>query len=100
VAAAIVKPFVSEANHWMIQQHGIFQGYYFFHHLGLDRNMRDQFAGHEHYARTEEFCALYDGPAFNPSGETLPLEHFEPMVRRVFATPKHSIYRSVVSAAE
>ena len=100
VAAAIVKPFVSEANHWMIQQHGIFQGYYFFHHLGLDRNLRDQFKGHEHYGRTEEFCALYDGPAFNPKGETLPLEHFEPMVRRVFATPKNTIYRSVLSAAE
>ncbi|HWA12105.1 MAG TPA: HD domain-containing protein, partial [Burkholderiales bacterium] len=30
VSAAIVKPFVSEANHWMVEKHGIFQGYYFF----------------------------------------------------------------------
>ena len=94
VAAAILKPFVSEANLWMVQQHGIFQGYFFFHHLGLDRNMRDQFKGHEHYTRTEEFCALYDGPAFNPTGETLPISEFEPMVRRVFETPKNTIYRA------
>ena len=38
IAAAILKPFVSEENHWIVAEHGIFQGYYFFHHLGLDRD--------------------------------------------------------------
>ena len=52
IAAAIVKPFVAEANHWMVEQHAIFQGYYFFHHLGLDRDLRDQFAGHPYYDLT------------------------------------------------
>ncbi len=99
VAAAILKPFVSEANHWMVQHHGIFQGYYFFHHLGLNRNLRDQFAGQPHYARTEEFCALYDNPAFDPKGETLPMSEFEPMVRRVFAKPKNSIYMPALATA-
>src|ERR1700740_1157951 len=42
LGATILKPFISEANHWMMAQHGIFQGYYFFHHLGLDREMREQ----------------------------------------------------------
>ncbi|MBU6501755.1 MAG: phosphohydrolase [Burkholderiales bacterium] len=98
IAAAILKPFVSEANLWMVQHHGIFQGYYFFHHLGLDRNLRDQFAGHAHYARTEEFCALYDNPAFDPKGETLPMSEFEPMVRRVFARPRNSIYMAALAA--
>jgi len=99
IAAAILKPFVSEANLWMVQNHGIFQGYYFFHHLGLNRNLRDQFAGHPHYARTEEFCALYDNPAFDPKGETLPMSEFEPMVRRVFAKPKNSIYMPALANA-
>jgi len=94
IAAAIVKPFVSEANHWMVQHHGIFQGHYFFHHIGMDRNMRDQFRGHPHYERTEEFCAKYDGPAFDSSAETLPLSFFEPMLRRVLAAPKNTIYRA------
>jgi predicted HD phosphohydrolase len=92
IAAAIVKPFVGEANHWMVQHHGIFQGHYFFHHLGLDRDMRDRFKDHPHYARTEEFCALYDNPAFDPQGETLPIEEFLPLLRRVMAQPKQSIY--------
>jgi predicted HD phosphohydrolase len=96
VAAAILKPFVSEANLWMVQNHGIFQGYNFFHHIGLDRNMRDMFKGHEHYDRTAEFIELYDNPAFDPKGETLPLSEFEPMVRRLMAAPKHSVYKAAI----
>ena len=62
VAAAILKPFVSEQNHWMVEKHAIFQGYYFFHHLGLDRNMREQFRDHPWYACTEEFCRAVRRP--------------------------------------
>ncbi len=98
-AAAILKPFVSEANHWMVEPHGIFQGYYFFHHVGLDRNMREQYRSSPHYVQTAEFCAKYDAPAFDPAYETLPLEHFEPMVRNVFAKPKRSIYLRTPSGA-
>ena len=97
IAAAILKPFVSEENLWMVQNHGIFQGYYFFHHIGLDRNLRDQFRGHAHYERTAEFCALYDNPAFDAKAETLPMSEFEPMVRRVFAQPKNSIYKAATT---
>ena len=86
VAAAIVKPFVSEANHWMVAHHGIFQGYYFWHHIGLDRNARDAYADSPHYAHTEEFCALYDQTAFDPSYDSHPLEHYEPLIRD-FLTP-------------
>ena len=93
-AAAILKPFVSEQNHWMVEHHAIFQGYYFFHYLGLDRNMREQFRGHPHFERTERFIDLYDGPAFDPAMECYPLEMFEPMVRRVFLSPQNSIYRN------
>jgi predicted HD phosphohydrolase len=89
---------VSEANLWMVQHHGIFQGYYFFHHLGMNRDLREQFRGHEHFARTEEFCALYDNPAFDAKAPTLPIAEFEPMLRRVFAQPKNSIYKAAVAA--
>ncbi len=99
IAAAILKPFVSDANHWMVEHHGIFQGYYFFHHLGLDRNLRDQFAGHDHYDHTAAFCAEYDQPAFDPTYDTLPLEHFEPAVRQLLSTPRKSIYRAELADA-
>ena len=94
VGAAILKPFVSADNFWMVEKHGMFQGYFFFHYLGLDRNMREQFRGHPAFELTAEFCEKYDGPAFDPNGETLPLEFFEPMMRRVFAVPKNTIYKT------
>ena len=92
IAAAILKPFVSEQNLWMVEKHNIFQGYYFFHHLGMNRDMREMFRDHPHFGYTEEFCAKYDGPAFNEQVETKPLAFFEPMLRRVLAAPKKSIY--------
>jgi predicted HD phosphohydrolase len=93
IGAAILKPFVSEQNHWMVEKHGIFQGYYFFHHLGMNRDLRESFRGHPSFEYTAEFCAKYDGPAFDPAGEALPLSFFEPMLRRVLATPRRSIYQ-------
>lgn len=98
IAAAILRPFVSEENHWMVEKHGVFQGYYFFHHIGMDRDMREQFRGHPWFARTAEFCALYDGPAFDSNAETLPVSFFEPMVRRVFAEPRNSIYVAAIDS--
>ncbi len=100
IAAAILKPFVSEANHWMVAHHGIFQGYYFFHHLGLNRNMREAFRDSPHFAQTAEFCAKYDGPSFNRNAETLPLSHFEPMVRRVLGQPSNSMYLAAMETGE
>ena len=94
IGAAIVKPFVSEGYHWMVEKHGIFQGYYFFHYIGLDRNQRDQFAGHPYYDLCAEFCAEYDQPAFDPTYQTMALEEFEPLLRTLFSSPKNTIYRT------
>ncbi len=96
VAAVLVEPFVSEENHWMIKHHAIFQGYYFFHYLGLDRHLRDQFKQHPFYQRTLEFVEKYDSPAFDPKGETQPLSFFEPMLRNVFAEPRKSLYKAAM----
>ncbi len=99
IAAAILKPFVSEPNHWMVQNHGIFQGHYFFHHIGLDRDMRENFRDHPHFERTAEFCELYDNPAFDPKAETLPIEEFMPLLKRVMGQPKQSIYKAALQPA-
>jgi predicted HD phosphohydrolase len=95
VAAAILKPFISEENLWMIEHHGIFQGHNFFHHIGMERDMREQFKDHPCYARTVEFIDKYDSPAFDPDTETYSLSIFEPMLRRVIAAPKRSLYKSI-----
>jgi predicted HD phosphohydrolase len=92
IAAAILKPFIDEKMHWIVQHHGIFQGYYFFHYIGLDSDMLEQFRGHPHFEDTARFCELYDQTAFDRDYDTAPLEFFEPMVRNVFAAPKRSVY--------
>ena len=92
IAAAILYPFVNEANHWMVKHHGIFQGYNFFHHLGMDRNMRDQYKGSPYFDQTAEFIAKYDDVAFDASKPTLSLDIFEPMVRQVLSQPINTIY--------
>lgn len=96
IAAAILKPFVSEQNLWMVEKHGIFQGYYFFHHLGLDRHLRDQFQDHPCFAHTARFCEKYDNIAFNPTLEFYPLDFFEPLLRRLMEKPKRSIYKEAL----
>ena len=99
VAAAILKPFVDEKLHWIAEHHGIFQGYYFFHYVGMNRDMREAFRGHENFEDTARFCELYDQAAFDPAYDSAPLDFFEPMVRRVFAKPVNSIYKIATEAA-
>lgn len=95
IGAAILRPFVEEKLHWMCQHHGIFQGHYYFHHIGLDRDLREKLRGHPHFEDTERFCALYDQAAFDPAYDTAPLDLFEPMVRRLFTAPVNSILAGV-----
>lgn len=92
VAAAIVKPFVDERTHWICQNHGAFQGYYYFHFLGMDRDLREKFRGNPHFEACAEFCEKYDQNSFDPAYDTLPLEAFEPALRKLFAAPKKSLY--------
>lgn len=92
IAAAILKPFVSEELHWIAEKHGIFQGHYYFHHLGMDREAREAYRGHPHFQACAEFCEKYDQSAFDPDYESLPLSFFEPMVMKQLERPRQSLY--------
>ena len=96
VAAAIIKPFVTEEIHWICQNHGAFQGYYYFHHLGMDQNIREKFRDSPHFDACAEFCEKYDQSAFDPDYESEDLEFFEPMVRRVMEKPLATMYKVAV----
>jgi predicted HD phosphohydrolase len=87
LAAAILQPYLSADNHWLVQHHGIFQGYYFWHHSGGDRFARERYRGHPMFERTAEFCEKWDQRSFDPSYDTLPFDAFEPMMRRLLARP-------------
>lgn len=85
VVAAILKPFISEANHWMLAHHGLFQTYFYGEHLGLDPNARDAYKDHPHYQRTVDFTSRWDEVSFDPDYPSEPMATFEPMVRRVLS---------------
>ena len=87
VAASILRPYISEKNYWILLHHGLFQGYYYFHHISKDRNIREQFKDHQYFQSCVDFCHKWDQTSFDPDYDTLPLEHFEPMVRRVLNEP-------------
>ena len=88
LAAAMLRPYVSDENHWVIAHHGIFQGYYYFHHYDRDRHRRDRFKDNPYYEPCVRFCERWDQCAFDPDYDTLPLATFEPMVRRLFTEPR------------
>ena len=89
-AAAVLKPYVSEKTHWIIEKHGEFQMYYYVHHLGGNRNQRDKYKGHKYYKDTVDFCENWDQKSFDPNFKSLPLKEFEPMVKKIFSRKPYS----------
>jgi predicted HD phosphohydrolase len=89
VAAAILRPYVREEVTWIVQQHGIFQSYYYAHHYGGNRNGRDRFQGHPWYEACARFCERWDQASFDPAYPTEPLATFEPLVREIFTRKAH-----------
>lgn len=85
IAAQMLRPYVTPSTYWIVEHHGIFQGYYFWHYLGKDRNAREEFRDHPYFQQTVEFCHKWDQASFDPAYDTMPLSAFEPMVRRIFA---------------
>mgnify|MGYP006234346419 FL=1 len=90
-AAAILKPYVSERTHWIVEKHGEFQMYYYAHHLGGDKNKRDKYKGHKYYQATIDFCEKYDQNSFDPNYKSLPLDFFKPMVKKIFSRKPYSL---------
>lgn len=84
IAAGIVKPVVSEKNYFMTKHHGIFQGYYFWDYIGLNKNARDAYRDSPYFDYTAEFCELYDSVAFDPEYKSFDLAHYEPLIRDAF----------------
>ena len=86
-AAALLAPYVDEEVHWVVKHHGIFQGYYYFHHLGGDRNARDRYQASPHFDACVGFCAEYDQNCFDPAYPTMAMDDFVPMLDEVFTRP-------------
>ncbi len=89
-AAAVLKPYVSKKTHWIIEKHGIFQMYYYAHHLGGNKNARDKFKNHKYYQDTVDFCEKWDQKSFDPNYNSLTLDDFRPYVKKIFSRTPYS----------
>ena len=90
-AASILKPYVSEKTHWIIEKHGEFQMYYYAHHLGKNKNQRDKYKNHPYYQDAINFCEKWDQASFDPDYKNMTLEEFTPMVKKIFSREPYSL---------
>jgi predicted HD phosphohydrolase len=89
IAAGIIRPYVRPEVTWIVEQHGLFQAYYYAHHYDRDRNAREKFRGHPWYQACKDFCANWDQSSFDPDYPSEPLSTFEPRMREIFSRPAH-----------
>jgi predicted HD phosphohydrolase len=89
IAAGILRPYVRPEVTWIVAQHGLFQNYYYVHHLGGDRNARERLRNHPWYDNCAHFCAAWDQCSFDPDYCSEGIAFFEPLVRQIFARAPH-----------
>ena len=89
-AGTVLRPYVSEKTHWIIEKHGEFQMYYYAHHLGDNRNQRDKYKGHKYYKDTIDFSENWDQKSFDSNFKSMSLKEFEPFVKKIFSRKPYS----------
>ncbi len=89
IAAEMLKPYVRPDVYHAIRHHQDFQGRHYYAYFGRPTDLRERFRDEPWFALCEQFTDDWDQAAFDPSGHAEPLEHFEPLVRQIFATPRY-----------
>ncbi|HZO23117.1 MAG TPA: HD domain-containing protein [Steroidobacteraceae bacterium] len=89
IAAGILRPYVRPEVTWIVEQHGLVQTYYYVHHTGGDRHMRERLRGHKWFDACLQFCHRWDQSSFDPDYPSKPLEFFEPYLQRIFSRRAH-----------
>ncbi|MFK7945899.1 MAG: HD domain-containing protein [Paracoccaceae bacterium] len=84
-AAEIMRPYMRDEVVWTVEHHGVFQMYYYAHHHGWDRELRERYKDSPHYQSCVDFCERWDQSSFDPDYASDPLESFETEVREIFA---------------
>ena len=91
ISAEILKPYVSHDTYEIIRTHQDFQGLHYYALMGKDPNSRSRYASESWYDTACVFTDGWDQTSFDPEYDTLPLSHFEPMIDRVFASPRREL---------
>jgi predicted HD phosphohydrolase len=88
IAAEILRPYVRDEVYHTIEAHQDFQGRHYYEYLHMDPDARRQYEGEPWYELAEQFADDWDQTSFDPDYPTRTLEHFEPVVRKVFDHPQ------------
>jgi len=86
ISAEMIKPYVRDDVYQMIRVHQDFQGKHYYQHFGADPNARETHRDTltaEQFALAAQFADEWDQIAFDTEYDTLPLSHFEPLVRKL-----------------
>ena len=89
LVGAVLRPYVRPEVAWIAKHHGVFQLHYYGHHVGADRDAREQFRDSPWFAACAEFCEKYDQESFDPRFRSLPMSTFRPLVEAVFSVPTY-----------
>lgn len=87
IGAEILRPYVRDEVYKMILVHQDFQGRHYYEHFGADPDAREKHRDSltpQEFELAAKFADEWDQIAFDPDYDTLPLEHFEPVLRQVF----------------
>ena len=88
ISAEMIKPYVRDDVYKSILHHQDFQGRHYYNHFGAPTDLRLKFSDEPWYALCEQFTDEWDQQAFDPDYDTLPLEHFESLIRTITASAK------------
>jgi len=91
IAAEILKPYVSHDTYEIVRTHQDFQGLHYYALMGKDPNSRRRYSNESWYSTACVFTDGWDQTSFDPEYDTLPLSHFEPMIDRIFASPRREL---------
>lgn len=89
IAASIIAPYARPEVTWVVRMHSIFQGYYYWHYIGQDKNMRERYRANPFFEHAVAFCHMFDQCSFDPEFSTYNLEHFAPLLERMCARPAY-----------
>jgi predicted HD phosphohydrolase len=88
VGAEMLRPYVREEVYHVLRTHQDFQGRYYNEYLGLRADAYLAHADEPWFDLAITFSDEWDQVSFDPAFPAEPLEHFEPMVRRLLAAPR------------
>jgi predicted HD phosphohydrolase len=92
-SAELLGAYVEDRNVWMLRHHQAFGSFLPTLSDGVDEGdlPRERWRSHPFFDWTLSFVEHYDQNAIDPAYENLPVEFFEPMVRRIFSRTPRSL---------